>query len=352
MNIIALPESLDCGSVPACGRSCVRAVSKTDLTLDGSALRSVDSAGKAFLVSLLKISERSGHSLVLRGFSPELKKELSSIPVPEIPAKENVASYNFFESVGGAVLYVFEDVKAVVYLLCESIYWSTLGHFDKGRLPFGGTAQQMLRLGTEATGIVFTLVFLIALTLALQSAIQLEMFGAGVYLAKGVGVLMFAEIGPLVAAIILAGRSGSAVTAEISSMVVSEEVKALRTMGIHPVQYLVLPRFQAMSVAVPLLAFGASIVGCFAGLLVAFFYSGVAPGIYMSELRSTLALPLLLKCLFKSLVFGWIIVLLACQKGLSVRGGADAVGRATTSCVVFSISGIILADALFSFIFY
>lgn len=348
---IELPESLDFRTVPQCERDSLSSLSKGTLVLNGEKLHSLDSVGKAFLVFLSLRAEQLSHKLILRHFSKGLQTELSSIPRCEIPKKEK-RSYNFFENFGSWTFLLFDDLKSVAYLFCESLYWSTLGRFDKGRLPFGGTSLQMLRLGAEATGIVFILVFLIAFTLALQSAIQLEMFGAGVYLADGVGVLMFAEIGPLIASIILAGRSGSAVTAEIASMVVSEEVKALRTMGIHPVQYLVLPRFQAMSVAVPLLAFGASIVGCFAGAIVAMFYSGVDFGVYMSELRSSISFALLLKCLFKSLVFGWIIGLLACQKGLTVRGGADAVGQATTSCVVFSISGIILADAAFSFVFY
>ena len=257
------------------------------------------------------------------------------------------------ESMGEAVYALFYEIKQICYLLSESIYWSTLGRFDKMRLPFKGVfSLQMMRLGSSATPIVFLLTFLVGLTLSFQSAVQLETLGAGVYLVRGVAVTMFMEIGPLITAIILAGRSGSSITAEIASMVVQEEVKALRVMGIHPVQYLVLPRFQAMSVATPMLTMLANISGCFAGYLVAALYVGLPTALFLSELRSALSMIILAKSLFKGLIFGWLIALVAVSKGLSVRGGADAVGTATTKCVVFSITAIILADAMFSFVFY
>ncbi|MCL2261356.1 MAG: ABC transporter permease [Fibromonadales bacterium] len=257
------------------------------------------------------------------------------------------------EQIGEAIYALYYELKHILYLLSESIYWSTLGRFDKMRLPFKGVLSlQMIRLGSSATAIVFLLTFLVGLTLSFQSAMMLETFGAGVFLVRGIAITMFMEIGPLMTAIILAGRSGSAITAEISSMVVQEEVKALRVMGIHPVQYLVLPRFQAMSMATPLLTMLANVAGCFAGYLVAALYIGLPTSIFISELRESLSIDIMAKSLFKGLVFGWIIALVAVSKGLSVRGGADAVGVATTKCVVFSITAIILTDAIFSFIFY
>lgn len=349
---IKLPKSLDYTFVPGIESSVKDILKRESLILNGSELLSIDFTGRAFLISLHRYAEKWGNALILKHFSENIKQELSSIKQTELPSKEDNSSKSIPETLGGFAFDVLADVRVMFYFFTESIYWSTLGRFEKQRLPLKGTALQLVRLGSDATGIVFTLVFLIGFTLALQSAIQLELFGAGIYLAAGVGFSMFAEIGPLLTAIILAGRSGSSITAEIASMVVAEEVKALRTMGVNPIQYLILPRFQAMSVAVPLLTFAASVVGCFAGLLVAFFYLEIAPIVFLENLQKAVSVTLILKCLFKALVFGWIITLVACQKGFSVRGGADAVGQATTSCVVFSISGIILADALFSFIFY
>jgi phospholipid/cholesterol/gamma-HCH transport system permease protein len=196
------------------------------------------------------------------------------------------------------------------------------------------------------------LVFLIAFSLAFQSSNMLNAVGGGSYLAGGLGFLMFAEIGPLLSSIILAGRSGSSITAEIASMTVAEEIKALRTMGIPPIQFLVLPRFKALSVAVPILSFCSSIFGCLAGMIVADLVCEISPYNYILSLKDGINIVLIVKSMIKSLVFGWIIALVAAQKGLNVRGGADAVGKATTSCVVTSISGIIIADAIFSFIYY
>ena len=260
---------------------------------------------------------------------------------------------SFIEKTGEAIYALYYELKQIIYLLSESVYWSTLGRFDKMRLPFkGALSLQMIRLGSTATAIVFLLTFLVGLTLSFQSAVQLELLGAGVYLVRGVAVTIFMEIGPLITAIILAGRSGSSITAEIASMVVQEEVKALKVMGIHPVQYLVLPRFQAMSIATPMLTMLANVSGCFAGYLIAVLYIGLPTALFLSELREALSMVILAKSLFKGLIFGWLISLIAVSKGLSVRGGADAVGIATTKCVVFSITAIILADAVFSFIFY
>ncbi|MDR3002390.1 MAG: ABC transporter permease [Fibromonadaceae bacterium] len=257
------------------------------------------------------------------------------------------------ERFGEASFALYYELRHLVYLLSESVYWSTIGRFDKMRLPFKGAfSLQMVRLGSSAALIVFLLTFLVGLTLSYQSAVQLEVLGAGVYLVRGIAVTMFMEIGPLITAIILAGRSGSSITAEISSMVVQEEVKALKVMGIHPVQYLVLPRFQAMSIATPMLTMLANIAGVFAGYIVAITYVGLPTALFMSELKEALSVSIVAKSLFKGLIFGWLIALIAVSKGLSVRGGADAVGKATTKCVVFSITAIILADAVFSFVFY
>jgi len=257
------------------------------------------------------------------------------------------------ERFGEAAFALYYELRTIVYLLSESIYWSTIGRFDKMRLPFkGALSLQLMRLGSSATPIVFMLTFLVGLTLSFQSAVQLETLGAGIYLVRGVAITIFMEVGPLITAIILAGRSGSSITAEIASMVVQEEVKALRVMGIHPVQYLVLPRFQAMSIATPLLTMLANVAGVFAGYLVAALYIGLPTSLFLSELREALSIVILAKSLFKGLIFGWLIALVAVSKGLSVRGGADAVGAATTKCVVFAITAIILADAVFSFVFY
>jgi phospholipid/cholesterol/gamma-HCH transport system permease protein len=200
--------------------------------------------------------------------------------------------------------------------------------------------------------IVLLLSTLIGFTLALQSGIQLQKFGATVFLASGMGISMVTEIGPVMTAVILAGRSGSSITAEISTMVVQEEVGALHAMAINPIHFLVLPRFWAMSLTMPLLTVCSAASGVLAGLAVGFLFFRLSPTSYLHELKDSVTINYLGQALIKSLTFAWIIALVAINKGMNVRGGADAVGKATTSCVVTCIFSIILADAVFSFIFY
>ena len=135
-------------------------------------------------------------------------------------------------------------------------------------------------------------------------------------------------------------------------MSVCEEVKAIKSMAIPPVQYLVVPRFIAMSIATPILSFCASIFGCFSGFLIAYFFCDISFSNYMMGIRDGIAPITFLKSSIKALVFGWIVTLIACNKGLNAHGGAEAVGKATTSSVVAAICCIVLADTLFAFIFY
>lgn len=324
-----------------------------NVVVDGSQAPQPTSEWIACLVSLQKLSQRSDFqgTLRLEHFSDPWKALLSDVSWLDQPQQDNHGKH-WLESVGEKGLLLWDELKHLMYLLTESIYWSTLGKLEKHASKQRGVAIQLVRLGGDAIPIVTLLSFLIGLTLAFQSAVQLEPLGASVYLVRGVGISMFSEIGPLITAIILAGRSGSSMTAEISSMVVQEEVKALRTMGIHPVHFLVVPRFQAMSIAVPLLTYLSTLAGILAGFFIALLYANIPVSTFFSELQSGVPLALIWQCGVKGLVFGWIITLVAVQKGLSVQGGADAVGRATTSCVVFSISAIILMDAVFSFLFY
>lgn len=349
---LTLPRDLSAKAIQGLLKSAEKILRKKNLRLDGARLSELPQEALPFFAALARASEDRGRALKLSNFAPEFQAELSRIRRLEIPEATSARRATFLERLGSMGFALYAELRTLFYLLSESIYWSLLGRFDKDRLPFKESARQILKLGSEATGIVFVLVFLISGTLSLQSAKQLNMFGAAEYLGLGIGFLMFAEIGPLLTSIILAGRSGSSITAEIASMTVAEEVKALKTMGIHPIQYLILPRFVAMSIAVPLLSFMASIMGCLAGFLVAYFFCDISLSSFLRSLRAGIPPLLLLKSAFKSLVFGWIVTLIACEQGLAVRGGADEVGRRTTMCVVLSITGIILADALFSFILY
>ena len=282
----------------------------------------------------------------------ELKEALTKVTVPSATDSDTSPHQTLFEWAGEAGHTLFTQVRDTLVLLSESLYWSTLAAFKPKTLLRADIINQMVRLGSSALPITLLLSTLIGFTLALQSGVQLEKFGATIFLASGIGITMVTEIGPVMTAVIMAGRSGSSITAEISTMVVQEEVGALHSMAINPIHFLVLPRFWAMSLAMPLLTVCSAASGVFAGLMVGLMFFKLSPISYLTELRGAITLNFIGQALIKSLTFSWIITLVAINKGLNVRGGADAVGKATTSCVVTCIFAIILADAVFSFLFY
>ena len=345
---ITLPATLTAANSKELLRECRRTLYKEPLNLDGSSLTRMDYSGDAFFALLADLSEKTGNKLTLAHFSEEIKAQLRALKKEKIPEKVKTGYSNFLEAIGAKTAIIAKEVAEVFILLNMCIYWMICGPFDKGR----GTAKQVFMLGTEATGICFLMVALICFTMALQSSFMLKAVGGGSYLASGLGYLIFAEISPLLTTIILAGRSGSSIAAEIANMSVCEEIKAIKTMAISPVQYLVVPRFIAMTICTPILAFCAGIAGCLAGFLIGYFFFDISFANYFQSIRDGIPPILFLKSTVKSIAFGWLVTLISCNKGLNAEGGAEAVGLATTSSVVVSISAIIVADCAFSFIFY
>ncbi len=322
-----------------------------DVHLDGSALTKLDSLGQAFLATLNADAERRGKNLVLHGLSPEVQERLKEIPA-EVKATPPEPPPSLFESAGAGAYALLREWRDIALLLSECLYYSTFGFRRPKTVMSGDTFTQMIRLGSTAMPIVLLLSGLIGFTLALQSGLQLSKYGAAIFLANGIGISMVTEIGPLMTAVILAGRSGSAITAEMATMTVQEEVAALQSMAINPLQFLVLPRFWALSITQPLLTVASALSGVFAGMLVGLLFFDISPSAFFNEVQQAVRMQYVWQMLVKSLTFSWLIVLIASVKGLAVRGGADAVGRATTACVVNCIFAIVLADALFSFVFY
>lgn len=321
------------------------------LRLDASKLTDLDSLGIVFLAGLQREAKAKGGDLVLVGLSDESARRLAQtaeIPLaPALPPSPSMA-----ERTGEFALAFVDEVKDSLLLLSESVYWSTVGLFRAKTMARGETVTQMIRLGSSAVPIVVLLALLIGFTLAVQSGNQLQKYGAALFLADGLGIGMVTEIGPVLTAVIVAGRSGSAITAEIATMSVQEEIAALQTMAVNPVQFIVLPRFWAMILTLPLLTALASAAGVFSGLVVAYLNFQVSPRSFLTALSNAVLIEYVMQMLIKAFTFGGIIALVAVTKGLRVKGGADAVGRATTACVVTCIFAIIVADALFSFAFY
>jgi phospholipid/cholesterol/gamma-HCH transport system permease protein len=188
--------------------------------------------------------------------------------------------------------------------------------------------------------------------MAFQGAIQLKQFGANIFVADLVGLSVVRELGPLMTAIIVCGRSGAAFAAELGTMKVSEEIDALRTMGFGPIRYLVLPRALALMLVMPLLTLLADMVAMGGGLAVGVLSLDLTVGSYLTETQSALTLWDVFSGCLKSVVFALAIALISCQQGFATTGGAEGVGRRTTSSVVSILFSLILIDAAFTVFFY
>jgi phospholipid/cholesterol/gamma-HCH transport system permease protein len=209
----------------------------------------------------------------------------------------------------------------------------------------------MERAGADGLPIVLMINFLVGLVTAFQAALQLKQFGANIFVADLVGLSITRELAPLMTAIIVAGRSGAAFSAELGTMRVSEEIDALRTLGLDPYQFLVFPRVVALVLVLPLLTILADLVGIAGGLLVAMLSLDLTINAYLLEVQKAVGVWDVSSGCLKTAVFGLNIALIACQRGLATHGGAEGVGRSTTSAVVSSLFAIVVVDAIFTVLF-
>ena len=215
----------------------------------------------------------------------------------------------------------------------------------------GTVVQQMFEVWVKALLIVGVLTFLIGVVIAYQGVQQLKQFGAETFTVEAVGIGMFRELGVLLTAIIVAGRSGSAFTAQIGTMQVNQEIDAMRTIGLNPIEWLVLPRITALVLSMPLLAFWGDMTGLLGGAVACTVYLDFTFVQFFERLRDTVGIWHFYTGMIKSPVFGFIIAAIGCFEGLQVKGSAESVGQLTTRSVVESIFCVIVLDAVFSIIF-
>ena len=220
-----------------------------------------------------------------------------------------------------------------------------------GRFRFNAVTRQFEVVGVEALGIVGLMSFLIGIVIAQQGAIQLRQFGAEVYTINLVGRLTFRELGVLMTAIMVAGRSGSAFAAQIGSMRLAEEVDAMRTIGVSPMEALIVPRVLAAVLMMPLLGFYAAMLALIGGGLFSWFSLDIPPVTFITRIREVVPMTDVLQALIKAPVFGLIIAMAGCYQGMQVEGNAESVGLRTTAAVVQSIFLVIVLDAFFAVFF-
>jgi phospholipid/cholesterol/gamma-HCH transport system permease protein len=250
----------------------------------------------------------------------------------------------FMAEVGDASLRGFGTAGEARRFLADTLRWTFVRPFQGFRLKTAQIWESLADVGVEALPIMAVMMFLIGAVLCMQGAHQLKQFGAGIFVADLVALGIVREMGPLVVAILFAGRSGSSFAATLGSMQINEEIPALRLMGEHPVAYLVVPRLIASVLAVPMLVVLADLIGVAGGLAWSLTMD-ISPATYLARTAESLDLGHILKGLIKAPVFGAIIALVGCFKGMQPVQTTEDVGKATTASVVWSIFLIIVADS-------
>lgn len=324
-----------------------------EIACDASAIVAMDTGGAWLLQRTLSQWQRRGCVVSLRGLPKEFAALMQTVadngsrtaqfkPAPPANALEQLGrqAWSWGENCRRALAFVGETTALSVALLARA-----------QRMRWRVLLFNLQVDGLEALPIVGLLSFLMGIVIAYQGAEQLKTFGANIFIVDLVGIALVREIAPLLTAIVVAGRSGSAYAAQIGTMSVTEELDALRSLGIAPVSLLVLPRLLALIVALPLLTVFADAVGVFGGMLIALNQLGVTFTEFLNRFEYAIVLRHFLIGIGKAPVFAAIVALVGCYQGFQVSGGVDSVGRHTTISVVQAIFMVIVTDAFFSILF-
>ncbi len=325
---------------------------KIAVVIDLQGVSEFDSAGAALLAWSYREATRRSVQLQLVNAPDFVERTLRAHERPALGSKSTAPRLSFVEGLGDQAANWIEQLQQMVQMSADAMWFALTTLTRRHRLRPGVVTWEMAQMGSRALGVVGLIAFLVGATMGLQSAAQLRRFGADIFVVDLIVVSLLRELGPLMAAIVVAGRSGAAVAAELGTMMVTEEVDALATMGLHPVRFLVVPKIFAITVVQPLLTIFANVLGIAGGFGVAVIYLDVSPDAFVARLQEILEVKDILTGLVKSVLFAWLIVLVGAHFGFTTRGGADAVGRSTTSSVVAGIFAVVVMDAIASLVFY
>ncbi|HLU38928.1 MAG TPA: MlaE family lipid ABC transporter permease subunit [Planctomycetota bacterium] len=337
------------------GRRALRQRPGARVQVDASGVTYCDGAGAAMLVDFDRTCARTGGRLELRDF-PEAFQPILDLVRPELreppaaepcPPWESVATF-----VGRRTVELLRDARSLVGFVGEVTVAMLHAILFPHRVRWRDVLRAMQTTGVDAFPVVMLVSALLGLILSYQSADILHRFGADVFLPFGLALSIVRELGPLMTAIVLTARSGSAFAAEIGTMKVNEEVDALSTMGLDPTRFLVTPRLIAAVLVTPVLTVFANLAGLVGGTIVGTLQLGLPLVTCINEMRKALDLTDLFGGLFKALVFGTLVAAIGCHRGMQTSGGAVGVGAATTSAVVSGIVLIALADAVLAVVYY
>ncbi|MBP1857048.1 ABC transporter permease [Rhizobium herbae] len=320
--------------------------------VDLSAITAMDTAGawviRRFMnrIGDVKLTSDKPRYVELLGALPE------ELPEPTADKKKFRSRFvRFFTPIGAAVMSAWEDTIAAMFILGSAVRGAQLKLGRHSGLSPAAIVNQIDRMGVQAVPIITLMSFLIGAIIAQQGAFQLRYFGAELFVVDLVGILQLREIGVLLTAIMIAGRSGSAITAEIGSMKMREEIDALKVMGLSPIGILVFPRLVALTVALPLLTIIANFSALTGAAVVTWSYSGITFATFLARLQEAVDFSSVLAGMIKAPFMALIIGVVAAVEGLKVGGSAESLGKHVTQSVVTSIFVVILVDGLFA-IFY
>ncbi|MCU0725936.1 MAG: MlaE family lipid ABC transporter permease subunit [Planctomycetes bacterium] len=354
--ILAMPERLDRTSALAVHESILAALEtgEGDLRLDFGGVGRADAIGVAAILEAFRETRRRGRRLRLLNVAERHRRLFAFLRVDGVLADEPgpAPRERLLGRIGGWWMGVRHSAVEHAALHVDAVLYTFVAPFRGRGLKAAHFWHQLTGIGAGAVGIVAMVSFLIGLIMALQAALVLKDFGAVIYVANMVGVTMTRELGPLLTAVILAARTGSSIAAELGTMVVTEEVDALRVMDVEPRRFLVAPRFAALAVALPCLATLSDAAGIAGGFAVATVGLGIGFEHYWIQTVTGLHVSDLVTGLVKSFVFANVIAIVSCHEGLAIRGGPEEVGRATTRAVVTSIILVIVSDFVFTTLFY
>ncbi len=321
--------------------------------IDLSQTSKMDPHGGAWLIRMAQAVRNKKASVRWEGESGQVAELMTLIEPglldePPPPAREP----GYVEQVGGITIDVIREGREMFALLVDAIYWTLLAPFEGRGFRWSHFIDEVHDMGAKAVRITFLMNFLLGLTIAMLSAAQLRTFGLSIFVAQLIVIGFARELAAIMTAVVVSARTGAAITAEMATMVVQEEIDALRGMGLNVTQFLIAPKLLALLVVLPCLTAIGMVAGILGGLCWGVFVLGFRPQIWLNETLAAAQWNDIGQGLLKSLFFALAIVLIGSHNGLRVKGGSRGVGRMTTRAVVMDIFMIIVVDMLFATFFY
>jgi phospholipid/cholesterol/gamma-HCH transport system permease protein len=320
--------------------------------IDIDGVTAMDTAG-AWLIRRFMTQRRArGRQIELAGGDPQMRELINALPErvepPEHLPDTRSRFERIFDPIGRLTVALWEDAVAMMFVLGSAVRGAQTKLGRGAGVSPASVVNQLDHMGVRAVPIIVLMSFLIGAIIAQQGAFQLRYFGAEVFVVDLVGILQLREIGVLLTAIMIAGRSGSAITAEIGSMKMREEIDALKVIGLNPIGVLVFPRLVALTIALPLLTIVANFAALYGAAVVAWAYSGITFEVFITRLHDAVDYSTLATGMIKAPFMALIIGIIAAVEGMKVGGSAESLGRHVTASVVKSIFVVILVDGLFA----